>query len=328
MRTKNITKYYKYAAIVLAVVSLVSAGFVLLKLWENSQSKYATIDPENPYVVYDGRVYLLKDNVESFLVIGLDKYEGDATADSYNNDKQADFLMLFVFDNDAKTCSAIQINRDTMAEISVLGVAGDTVDTVTKQIALAHSYGDGDKVSCRNTVEAVSGVLLGMKVNNYISVTMDAVPLYNDLLGGVEVEITDDFSGIDDALIKGEKITLTGEQALTYVRTRYGLEDSTNSTRMERQRQYIHAMYEQTLARMAVDEEFAVNATLQMSEYIVSDRSVTQLQELLNKFSEYEFTGISYMTGESKVGDQFMEFYPAQESVEQIVIKTFYKERD
>mgnify|MGYP000585160404 FL=1 len=68
---------------------------------------------------------------------------------------------------------------------------------------------------------------------------MDAVPILNDLLGGVEVTVLDDFSGIDDTLIKGETVTLHGDHALTYVRERYGLEDSSNSTRMVRQRQYM-----------------------------------------------------------------------------------------
>ena len=43
-------------------------------------------------------------------------------------------------------------------------------------------------------------------------------------------------------------MTLQGEQALRYVRTRYGLEDSTNSTRMARQQQYINALYAKALS--------------------------------------------------------------------------------
>ena len=56
---------------------------------------------------------------------GLAKYDGEGSADSYNNDKQADFLMLFVIDNDTKQYTAIHVNRDTVAEIDVLGVAGN-----------------------------------------------------------------------------------------------------------------------------------------------------------------------------------------------------------
>ena len=75
---------------------------------------------------------------------------------------------------------------------------------------------------------------------------MDAVPVFNDLVGGVEIEVLDDFTGIDDTLVKGKTVTLMDEHALHYVRTRKDLEDSSNSTRMKRQQQYINALYEKT----------------------------------------------------------------------------------
>lgn len=119
-------------------------------------------------------------------------------------------------------------------------------------------------------------------------------------------------------------MTLMGQQALHYVRTRYGLEDSTNSTRMQRQRQYLKALYEKIQQRIDADEEFIVDASVKMADYIVSDRSITRLQELLRKFSEYEFTGIRSMEGKNITGEQFIEFYPEKDSIEKIVIDTFY----
>ncbi len=324
----NRSTYYKYATIALFVVFLIFAGFFLLNLWEKGREGSWKYDPEDPYVKYDGKNYQLKSGIETFLVLGLDKFEGASSGDSYNNDKQADFLMLLVLDNDAKTCSALHINRDTMTDVNILGVAGNRIDTETKQIALAHTYGNGKEVSCRNTSDAVSSLLLGAKIDHYISVTMDSVPVYNDLVGGVELEVLDDFVGIDASLIKGEKITLKGEQALTYVRTRYGLEDSSNSKRMERQRQYLNALYKKTLSCIDQDENFIVESTLSMADYIVSDRSVNQLQDLLKKFFSYEFVEINKIDGESKVGEQFVEFYPDRESIEAIVIDLFYEIKD
>ena len=122
---------------------------------------------------------MLKSDVETFLVMGLDKASGTASSDSYNNDKQADFLMLLVFDNATKKCSAIHINRDTMAEVDILGVAGEKIDTVKKQIALAHTYGNGKNVSCQNTADAVSRLLHDVKVNHYISLALDSVAIFN-----------------------------------------------------------------------------------------------------------------------------------------------------
>ena len=116
----------KYAAIILAAVLLVSSALFMVRLWENKQAQFPTQEGVTVSVntEYKGAEYRLKDGVEAVLVLGLDKFEG-ADTNSYNNDKQADFLMLLVADHENEVCSALHINRDTMAEMSFLGVAGD-----------------------------------------------------------------------------------------------------------------------------------------------------------------------------------------------------------
>lgn len=322
-------KTLKITVVLLLFVLLLSVALLLIDYWEKQQGNFPVQGGEMTSALqHDNQEYVLKEDLETFLVMGLDKFEDAVDNSAYNNDQQADFLMLLIFDNANKTCTAVHINRDTMVDMNILGVAGQKIDTVNKQIALAHTYGNGREVSCRNTADAVSGLLLGMKVNHYISLTMDSVPIYNDLLGGVEVTVLDDFTGIDDTLVKGETVTLLGEHALHYVRTRYGLEDSSNSTRMERQKQYLKALYTKTQERIQNDDAFIVDATLKMADYMISDRSVTQLQEIIRKVSEYEFTKISSMEGNSVVGEQFMEFYPDEDSIKEIVIDLFYKPKD
>lgn len=328
MGSKKNRKKVLYCAVFLLIVLLISAAFLCLNLCERHNGGFSSVSEEDSLVEYEGKRYALRSDVEAFLVLGLDKFEGTADADAYSNDKQSDFLMLFVFDNAEKKCTAIHINRDTMANVNILGVAGNRVDTVKKQIALAHTYGNGRDVSCRNAADSVSSLLLGTKINHYISFTMDAVPVLNDLVGGVQVTVTDDFSGIDDTLAMGETVTLKGEHALSYVRTRYGLDDSTNSTRMKRQQAYLNSLYESFSRCVEADDEFIVNASLAMSDYTVSDRSVTQLQELARKFNEYEFTGIRDFQGETKRGEEFMEFYPDSGEIEETVIELFYKAAD
>ncbi len=321
------SRYYKYAAIFLTAVFLISACLFAIKLWENGRGDFPEESTAQKVVEYGGKTYELKKNVEAFLVLGLDKAPGSVSPDANKTDIQADFIMLFVFDNDERTCSALHINRDTIAEMNILGINGNPVDTVKKQIALSYNYGNGEKISCRNTLDSVSTLLHGMRIDHYFSVTMDAVPIYNDLLGGVEVEILDDFSGIDDALVKGERVTLTGRQALTYVRTRQGLPDETNLSRMVRQRQYLSALRKKTVETLSADDGFAVEATTEMAGHTVTDRSVTQMQELLRKFSEYDFIEAREIEGETKIVDGLVEFHPDEDSLLQTVIETFYKEK-
>jgi LCP family protein required for cell wall assembly len=319
------TQYLIIAIVAVVSVGLVVGAFVGLKYWEDSQGQFEEqIDFGEEFVTYDGEDYVLKSNIETFLLIGLDTTSTDESLESYNNNKRADFLMLFIFDNDAKKYTAIHINRDAMTDMNVLGVAGNKVGTVNKQIALAHTYGNGKDASCQNTANAVSELFMGIKVNHYASITMDSVPVANDLVGGVELEVLDDFTGIDDSLVKGQTVLLKGEQALTYVRSRKELEDSSNSTRMERQQQYIKALYAAFNKCADADEDFIVDASLKMSEYIISDRSVTQMQALAEKFSDYTFAGVETLAGENVVGEEYMEFYPDKEAIEKMIIKLFY----
>lgn len=324
-KTKQRIEITKIIAIVLAALLITSLALLALNAWDKNYGKFPEMDFGESTVKYNGKDYVIKDGVESLLVIGLDKFDGTSDSDSYNNDQQADFIMLIVFDNNKQEYSAIHINRDTMADINVLGVAGNKIGTVNEQIALSHTYGNGREVSCRNTADAVSNVLMGVKISHYLSVKLDAVTIYNDLLNGVEVEVLDDFSGIDSTLVKGEKVTLMGEHALTYIRTRYGLEDSSNQARMKRQKQYLDALRQKSEKMIAQDDMFVINASTQIADYLVSDRTVTQLQELINKISQYDFVEFCDIEGELKVGDKFMEFTPDKEAIMDLVIELFYE---
>lgn len=319
------TPFFKLTLIGVVIVFLVCVGFLFLKMWENSTGFFPEHEIGSNVIEHEGVDYVLKENVETFLVLGLDKFNGQSIEDSYNNDKQADFLMLFVFDHVAKQYTVVHINRDTMVDINVLGVAGNRIDTVYKQIALSHTYGNGRDMSCRNTAESVSSLLMGMRVNHYASVTMDFVPVVNDLVGGVEIKVLDDFTGIDDSLVKGETVTLKGDQALTYVRTRKDLEDSSNSTRMQRQQQYVNALYRAYSKCVEENNEFILEASMKMSEYMISDRSVTQLQVLAERIREYEFLGIENIEGEAVLGEELIEFYPSEAALKEMIINLFYE---
>ncbi len=319
------TKLIYGSLILLLVVLLVSSTLLLLNNWEKGRGLFPAHNEDfGSSITVDGVDYALNENVQGILLIGLDKFEADRDDTGYYNDQQADFVMLFALDNENKTYSAIHLNRDTMTKINVLGVAGEKLDTFEGQLALAHTYGNGQEVSCRNTAEAASEILNGIEINRYVSVTMDAVPVITDLVGGVEVEVTDDFSGVDDSLLIGETVKLNGEQALTYVRSRYGLEDSSNTARMERQQQYLSSLFKAFNEKANNDDEFILNASLELSDYIVSNYSVNQLENLLDNISDYEFKEVHEIMGETKVGEKFLEFYADKSSVTEIVLNLFY----
>jgi LCP family protein required for cell wall assembly len=230
-----------------------------------------------------------------------------------------------VMDKQNETCTPIQLNRDTMTQIQILGVTGEPAGTFTGQLALAHTYGSGEEDSCENTVLAVSNLLYGMEIDHYVSLTMDGVALLNDLVGGVTVEVLDDFSGIDDSLVQGETVTLQGQQALTYVRSRGGLEDSSNLRRMERQRQYLSALQQQLKAAVQQEDGFTLDALLQLNEYMVSDCTVNQLSDLGDSLAAYQVSDILTTPGDAQEGEEFMEFTVGEAALQQLVMDVFYE---
>jgi len=319
------TTALKIGAVVLVVVFVFALVLLLLDIWEKNYGKY----PESPdkledTLSYNGKDYVLKRDLETILLLGLDTF-GNEDSGSYNNNKQADFLLLFVIDKASESCKAIHINRDTMTEMNILGVAGDKIGVITQQLALAHTYGNGKEVSCRNTANAVSKLLLGVEVDHYVSVSMDAVPVFNDLVGGVTLEVLDDLTIVDASMVKGETVTLMGDQALLYVRSRYGLEDPTNAGRMKRQKQYLEKLYTQSCQLSSEDSSFIPRVVLKLTDYIVSDCSGNKLESLLDRLSTYDLHTIYQLSGETVEGEMFMEFYPDEASVLEFVVECFYE---
>ncbi len=327
----ELKRILRAAAIILAVAAVIGLALFALKWWEGSQQGGVVVPAPSKVddsVTIDGVKYNKKKNIETLLLMGLDKYDTEQSADSYNNDLQSDFLMLFVFDHANSSYNALHINRDTMADIDILGLADEKTGSVNKQLSLAHTYGNGGSSSSKNVLNSVSRLLNNVEIEHYLSVTMDAVPYINDKFGGVEVEVMDDFTGIDDSLVKGEMVTLHGDQALTYVRARYGMDDSTNNSRMLRQRQYLEALFDKASQKVDEDESLIAEVTEEMWDKTVSDYDIVEMQEAITCISNYKLDSFYSLDGENVKGERYMEFYPSQESINSTILKLFYTSAD
>lgn len=318
----------KIILVAIILVLLITAIVVVGYLYEKNHSEFQGSGSENvgsdKTIEYNGKTYVYNPNVETVLIIGLDAFGEAGEIDSYNNDKQADFLVLLVLNRADKTCKAIHINRDTMTDVPVLGVTGQQIGVVNQQISISHTYGNGGIDSCHNVAVTVSRMMYDLPIDNYVSMTMNGIKTLNDLIGGVTLTVLDDFSGVDDTLIKGEEVTLLGDHALNYVRSRNNMEDSTNENRMIRQRQYMQAIYEQGKVRAEGDDDFVLDVLTRMSDYIVSNCSIGQIDNLFEKAIEYDFGEIKVIEGESVKGEQYMEFHYDADALKKLVVETFY----
>lgn len=308
----------KRIMLVLCVVLLATliAGAVLManrrESIENAgASPNAAAKPK--FLTYQGKDYPIKQHLTTVLLIGTDSTEGyeEQTEGLLNfvNDSQADFLMLAVLDTDAGTAEILQVNRDTMTDVPWLDVLGNYGGTEFKQLCLAFNYGDGGPKSCRNTVSAVSSLLFDAPIDYYMQVPMTAIPVLNDVVGGVPITFQEDMTDIDPAFVKGATVRLDGSQAEKFVRSRMGLSDDTNTYRMERQRQYLDSF--QNCAREAIDtdSQFVLTLLEKLSDYLQTNLTGDQLVNFITQLDESEISPIRPPQGALTLEDGHYAFY-------------------
>lgn len=279
---------------------------------------------------YEGHKYRERSRVTTVLIAGIDRREYDEDdAVSYRNGGQADYIMLLAIDDDRDTIQPIQISRDTMTDITVINVMGEVSGTRYAQICLAYAFGDGNTQSCELLSEAVSRLMAGIEIDNYYAMNLDSIAAFNDMLGGVEVVVSDDFTGFDERMAAGEKVLLEGSMAELYVRGRTHIGDQTDASRQNRQQQYMEAAVEKLAAITRNDPGFLMDIYEGLGDYAVTDMGRGRLINIANQASEYELMPIIRIAGESVLSDKgYMEFYPDEDQLIKTIIDTFYQYKE
>lgn len=328
--------------IIIVSVLLAIAVVFLVVFWVESTS-VSEVDSgakakEMGSVYFDGVAYRRK-NIVTYLLIGLDEFGEVHESGAYNNTMQADFLALLVVNKTDKSYSIVQINRDTMATVDRLGIGGMRAGTVYEQIALSHTYGDGLEMSAKNTVRAVSRLLGRGKdytgnpkdfdIDYYVTLNMDAVAKTNDYLGGVTLTLDEDedLSEINEEWIPGATVTLTGDDALQFVRARMSVQDGTNISRMKRQRHYIEALIKQQQGEV-YGYSFASDLYSKIKDYIVTNCSLGNFDDLMGYISAYDYSETLTLEGEARDGEKYIEFYVDEAKLDETVREYFYEKRD
>ena len=163
---------------------------------------------------------------------------------------------------------------------------------------------------------------------------MDIVPAVNDYVGGVTVEVLDDLTFVDPQLAKGETVTLKGQQALTYVRRRFNVEDSTNLHRMERQRQFIENLLKTISLKESKDSDYTTEMLADLIGQVETNCSVNKLNELIKVIGDQENIQIFTIDGDNELGErtethpEFMEYYINEDSLRDVYFELFYTKAD
>ena len=303
-------------------------GLQICNAWFSS---YLTSKPYEETIEYNGSTYVYDKNKVAFAFIGVDRQEIGEQSDAYGTSGQADTDMIAVVDTSTGNVSIITIPRDTIVDIDLYSKSGIFLRTEPKQLCLAYAYGDGMEQSCTNVTSAVSRILMNVPIEKYFALDLDGIAPLNDAIGGVTLESLHDFP--EKNIKKGETITIRGDFAEMYVRSRdldY-IEASLNRT--QRQNQYVRAYADKL--RTAVTNDFSVvtnlyNTARDYSQTNITLNDVTYIASLILSKGVGDFTSYT-IDGEMKASQEtvredgvYAEFYADEDSVLDIVVNCFY----
>ena len=314
--------------VLLLIIVLIGCGIRLLDsaVFSDNRENGLQEESEKKTITVNGVDYYPRQDITLILAMGIDTEGEMADSGSYNNDGEADVVSLIIFDELEECCTVLNLNRDSMVDMPVLGVGGRKAGTAYQQLALSHTYGSGLEDSCENTKETVSKLLNNIYIDYYIAANMDAIAIANDAVGGVTVNVTDDFSGVTDTIPMGQ-VTLKGRQATSFVRMRKEVGDQLNISRMERHKEYIDGFMQSLRAKRSEGDSFIYSMYADISPYIVTDLSANALSGMYSRYEGYQLKDIISPKGENVRGEQYMEFYLDREALDELILDVFYKKK-
>lgn len=280
-------------------------------------------------IKYNDTYYKFNNKIHTYLIMGIDR-DGpveDEIAEGTTDGGQSDAMFLLVTNSEDETMTLISINRNSMTEITIYGDDNYVVGTTTAQICTQHGFGDGKKLSCSRTVDAVSNLFYNLPIDGYLSINMGAIPIMNDAIGGTEVTVLDDLSypsaGVN--LKKGKTVTLMGMEAYYYLRGRNQSEFDSATNRLRRQEQYITSYFSKMKEVAAGSKSKVLQVYEAIEDYIVTN---IDFVDLVSELMSYEYNSDRSYTvpGETVMGETFEEYHVDDKALYDMIIDVFYKE--
>lgn len=293
-----------------------------------------SVEENGDLVIYNGQKYCYNHNIVTVLLMGVDQSQDERLKHQEEGlligNGQADTVILAAVDVESGDVSLMNISRDSMVDVDVYTSSGNFGGSKKMQVCLAYGYGKGETGGSENVARSISRLFYGIPVNSYAAINLTAIPVLNDAIGGVEVEVLEDLSIVDPALQQGKRVTLKGKQAEIYVRSRdaYSGDADSNSKRMERQKQYLSSFAGKTLAMTKQDVSVPLTLFDVASEFMVTDLNVAKVSYLVSVLNKVGLEESSFITvpGQAIVGSEgYAEYHVDDKALYEMILNVFYK---
>lgn len=282
-------------------------------------------------VEYQGRTYRRNTYVRAVLLLGIDRAETLEETQVAGSGGQADAIFLAAQDTARDSLRLLMIPRDTMTPITLTDLSGNVLGQDVQHLTLAYAYGDGREKSCAYTKEAVSGLLEGLAIDGVMAVSVGALPVLNEAVGGVRVQVED--ASLAEAYPEfelGETIQLYGKSAEIYIRYRDTDQPQSALARTERQKSYIQGFVRAAKETAAREEGFVPRLLDAVEPYMVTDMDKGTYMDMAlaflagsQSFGEEDMITLPGTAVETPIYD---EYHVDEEQILPIVLDLFYRE--
>lgn len=335
--SRHLKKKRKRIILITSIILVVLVAVAAAGYWRwKSQERYnlaaeKSYDSSNDYHIleYQGKKYEYNNLVTSILISGIDS-EGPMMANrSYAKAPRSDSVQVLVLDKRTNKMTIIALNRDTITPVRSYDAAGNSLGVYDNLLSLAFGFGTGGKSSCENLREAVSTLLGGIPINEYIIGNISTLPWVNQLVGGVTVTIpNDDLIEENPEFYTGNTVTLTDDWIEPFLRTRDTDIDYSNQGRMERQKAFITSFANAFIQRLQKDTSGVWKATEEMDGYIQTSITKNKYINLANTVGQMDFEEIEYYQPEGAYidGQLHDEYELDQDALMQKLIELYYIE--
>lgn len=321
----------KKQAAVVAVTALAAAALAV-GLYLNrpdAQDTASVSENSSQTVTYQGKTYRYNDHLSNFLFLGVDTREtlGEQNSSTGGTAGQADAIYLLSWDRAENTLQGISIPRDTMTEIETFDLQGNSLGLTENHLNLQYAYGDGAHTSCRLMEEAVSRLLYQVPIQGYCALNMDAMPVLADSVDGVEITVPDDsLAEVDPSFVQGAQVTITGENAETFLRHRDIEQTQSAIARTQRQKVFLTAFAEKARQKSGEDAGFVTDLYNQLQDYMVTSLDAGQFLDLSQ--ASWQDESMRDLPGEGTQGDYYDEYHVNDDELYAMILDMFYVETE
>ena len=118
-----------YAAVLLLVLILLYSGLQIMEATVLNTGNNAEPGIVSKTITRDGIDYYPRRDITVMMLLGIDQRGPVVDSGVFTNPGAADVVMLLIFDEKNETTTVMQINRDTMMDIPILGLGGREAGT-------------------------------------------------------------------------------------------------------------------------------------------------------------------------------------------------------